>query len=175
MALFVPWLQILCSTLCPCNCAAIACWARNESNSPWQLWYGDRLKGLPMIAKDFVGILPCTGFGEVSGRGLAAALQRRQGVEGFLDVHTSTGLKACPCAAHAVLCWAVLCHAVLCCAVLCFTALHHTMLCPALLCCGTLCCTMLHHLCTVQQCRRPALCCSDALHCAAVLSCTVLQ
>ena len=32
------------------------------------------------------------GFEEVSGAGLANALQRRQGVEGFMDVHTSTGL-----------------------------------------------------------------------------------
>lgn len=32
------------------------------------------------------------GFEEASGAGLASALQRRQGVEGFLDVHTSTGL-----------------------------------------------------------------------------------
>ncbi|KAL0045444.1 hypothetical protein WJX82_006816 [Trebouxia sp. C0006] len=31
-------------------------------------------------------------FEEVSGAGLASALQRRQGVEGFMDVHTSTGL-----------------------------------------------------------------------------------
>ena len=28
----------------------------------------------------------------MSGAGLASALQRRQGVEGFMDVHTSTGL-----------------------------------------------------------------------------------
>ena len=32
------------------------------------------------------------GFEEVSGAGLASALQRRQGVEGFMDIHTSTGL-----------------------------------------------------------------------------------
>ena len=32
------------------------------------------------------------GFEEVSAPGLAAALQRRQGIEGFLDIHTSTGL-----------------------------------------------------------------------------------
>lgn len=43
--------------------------------------------------------LLCAGFEEVSGRGLAAALQRRQGLEGFLDLHTSTGLKASLCAA----------------------------------------------------------------------------
>ena len=35
---------------------------------------------------------PFAGFEEVSGAGLASALQRRQGVEGFLDIHTSTGL-----------------------------------------------------------------------------------
>lgn len=33
------------------------------------------------------------GFEEVSASGLAEALQRREGVNGFLDMHTSTGLK----------------------------------------------------------------------------------
>ncbi|KAL3133773.1 hypothetical protein ABBQ32_008255 [Trebouxia sp. C0010 RCD-2024] len=31
-------------------------------------------------------------FDELSGAGLASALMRRQGIEGFLDIHTSTGL-----------------------------------------------------------------------------------
>ena len=38
-------------------------------------------------------VLPnAAGFEEVSGGGLGSALLRRQGVEGFLDIHTSRGL-----------------------------------------------------------------------------------
>lgn len=36
-------------------------------------------------------------FEEVSARGLAEAMQRREGMNGFLDIHTSTGLKVGPC------------------------------------------------------------------------------
>jgi len=43
-------------------------------------------------ARESLLIRVTAGFEEVSGAGLASALQRRQGVEGFMDVHTSTGL-----------------------------------------------------------------------------------
>lgn len=33
------------------------------------------------------------GFDELSGASLASALMRRQGIKGFLDIHTSTGLR----------------------------------------------------------------------------------
>ena len=44
----------------------------------------------------------CAEFEEVSAEGLAEALQRRQGVQGFLDIHLSTGLKVVICTALAV-------------------------------------------------------------------------
>lgn len=37
-------------------------------------------------------IANAAGFDELSGAGLASALMRRQGIEGFTDIHTSTGL-----------------------------------------------------------------------------------
>lgn len=37
-------------------------------------------------------LVDAAGFDELSGAGLASALMRRQGIEGFLDIHTSTGL-----------------------------------------------------------------------------------